>query len=190
MNFVKFLRTSLVAASRYGKVKWSRFFFLCWDCHNRENMKVSLISTIKLLKNRQSRDTAEAYLGNSQMSLMKHFCENVRSTHRRCSRKKGFLKNFANLTGRHLCWSHFLIKLQALRLQHRCFPVIFGKLLRIPILKDIYQWLLLENSSRFIFTKNVPSWMFDSVLNTPNLRCRYSKKIRKTPKKYWWGSPF
>ena len=25
----------------------------------------------------------------------------------------GVLKNFANFTGKHLCWSHFLIKLQA-----------------------------------------------------------------------------
>ena len=29
--------------------------------------------------------------------------------------KKGFLKNFANFTGKHLCWNLFLIKLQALR---------------------------------------------------------------------------
>ena len=27
--------------------------------------------------------------------------------------KKGVLKNFANFTGKHLCWSLFLIKLQA-----------------------------------------------------------------------------
>ena len=27
--------------------------------------------------------------------------------------KKGILKNFANLTGKHMCWSLFLIKLQA-----------------------------------------------------------------------------
>ena len=29
--------------------------------------------------------------------------------------KMGFLKNFANFTGKHLCWSLFLIKLQAWR---------------------------------------------------------------------------
>ena len=27
--------------------------------------------------------------------------------------KKGVLKNFANLTGKHLCWSLFLIKMEA-----------------------------------------------------------------------------
>ena len=30
-----------------------------------------------------------------------------RSSHRRCSVKKGVLKNFANFTGKHLCWSFF-----------------------------------------------------------------------------------
>ena len=29
------------------------------------------------------------------------------SRHRRCSSKKGFLKNFANFTGKYLCWSLF-----------------------------------------------------------------------------------
>ena len=36
-----------------------------------------------------------------------------RSSHQRCSLKKGVLKNLANFTGKHLCWSLFLIKLQA-----------------------------------------------------------------------------
>ena len=41
--------------------------------------------------------------------------------------KKGVLKQFANLTGKHLCWSLILIKLQALRLQHSRFPVKSAK---------------------------------------------------------------
>ena len=36
-----------------------------------------------------------------------------RSSQERCSVKKGVLKNFANFTGKHLCWSLFLIKFQA-----------------------------------------------------------------------------
>ena len=28
-----------------------------------------------------------------------------RSSHRKCSVKKGVLKNFSNFTGKHLCWS-------------------------------------------------------------------------------------
>ena len=40
--------------------------------------------------------------------------------------KIGVLKKFAMFTGKHLCWSLFLIKLQAFR----CFPVNITKLLR------------------------------------------------------------
>ena len=38
------------------------------------------------------------------------------SSHQRCSIKKAFLKNFAIFTGKHLCWSLFLMKLQVFRL--------------------------------------------------------------------------
>ena len=38
---------------------------------------------------------------------------NNRSSHRRCSVKKGALKYFANFTGKHMCQSLYLIKLQA-----------------------------------------------------------------------------
>ena len=37
-----------------------------------------------------------------------------RSCHWECSVKKDALKNFASFTGKYLCWSLFLIKLQAL----------------------------------------------------------------------------
>ena len=55
-------------------------------------------------------------------------------------------------TGNHLCWSLLLIKLQAIpalyffekRLQRRCFPVNIAKFLRVPILKNICKWLLLN----------------------------------------------
>ena len=54
------------------------------------------------------------------------------------------LKNFAKLTGNHLCWSLFFNKVAGLRpailskerLQHRCFPVNFAKLLIIPFLTE------------------------------------------------------
>ena len=38
-----------------------------------------------------------------------------RSSHLRCSVKKGVLKNFSNFTRKHLCWRLFLIKLQVFR---------------------------------------------------------------------------
>ena len=48
------------------------------------------------------------------------------------------LKKFANFTKKHQCWSHFLKKSPEIkRLQHRCFPVNFVKLLRTPFLQSI-----------------------------------------------------
>ena len=60
----------------------------------------------------------------------------------------GGVKNFIIFTGKHLCWSLFLIKLQACkfiekRLQHWCFPLHVRKFLRTPILKNISERLLL-----------------------------------------------
>ena len=44
--------------------------------------------------------------------------------------KKAVLKNFAIFSGEQLCWSLFLVRLQAeKRLQHRCFPMYIAKFL-------------------------------------------------------------
>ena len=53
----------------------------------------------------------------------------------------GLLKNLANFTGKHLCWSlcNFIKK----RLQHRCFSVKFVKFPRIPFFREHFWWLLL-----------------------------------------------
>ena len=72
--------------------------------------------------------------------------------------KIGVSKNFANYTGEHLCWRHFLIKLQTWRLfkerlQHRCFPVKLAKFLRISFLTDELQWLPLTFNSYFQRTR-------------------------------------
>ena len=56
--------------------------------------------------------------------------------------KKGILKNFAKLTGKHL-YQSLQLKLKK-GLWHRCFPVNFAKFLRTPILKNICKWLLLK----------------------------------------------
>ena len=58
--------------------------------------------------------------------------------------KKVVVKNFAIFTGKHLRWSHFLIKRLHFikkRLQHRCFPVNIAKFSRTPILKNICERL-------------------------------------------------
>ena len=62
--------------------------------------------------------------------------------------KKGVLKTFANLTGKHLCWSLFLIKLQAFGL----FTEKFAKFLRTAILKNIYERLLQRSGISLNFT--------------------------------------
>ena len=81
------------------------------------------------------------------------------------SYEKAVLKNFATFTEKYLCWSLFLIKLQAgnfikKRLQHRCFLVNIAKILRASILKNICERFLL-----FIF-------IFRS---SPNLLTKYTK---------------
>ena len=64
--------------------------------------------------------------------------------------KKGVFKNFAKFTGKHLCWNLFLKKVPAgscsflkKRLWQRYFPVNFAKFIRIAILQNICERLLL-----------------------------------------------
>ena len=75
-----------------------------------------------------------------------------RSSHRRCSVRKGVLRNFTKFTGKHLCQRLFFNKVAGLRpatllkksLWHRCFPVNFAKFLRTPFLQNTSGRLLLE----------------------------------------------
>ena len=57
--------------------------------------------------------------------------------------KKRVLKNFAKFTGKHLCQSLFLIRLQKKILWHGCFPVNFAKFLRTAFYLEHHWWLLL-----------------------------------------------
>ena len=95
--------------------------------------------------------TKDVFLGIFWNFLEKLFLRTPpnRSSHWRCSIKKAAPKNFIIFTGKHLCWSLFLIKLQACniikkRLQPWCFPVNNAKFLRTPILKSNSKWLLLS----------------------------------------------
>ena len=79
------------------------------------------------------------------------YIKSSRSSHRKCSVKKGALRNFAKFTGKQLCQSLFFNKVAGLRpatllkkrLWHRCFPVNFAKFLRTPFLVEHLRWLLL-----------------------------------------------
>ena len=60
----------------------------------------------------------------------------------------GVLKNFVIFTGKHLCWSLFLIKLQACkfiekRLEHWCFSLHVKKFLTTSVLENFRERLLL-----------------------------------------------
>ena len=61
----------------------------------------------------------------------------------RSSVKKVALKFFAIFTGKHLYWSLFLRKLQE-EIPTQVFPVNIAKFLRMPILKNIYEQLLMK----------------------------------------------
>ena len=52
----------------------------------------------------------------------------------------GVFKNFAVFTGKPLCWSLFLIKLQAFR----CLSVNIAKSLRVALFTKHLRWLLLQ----------------------------------------------
>ena len=82
------------------------------------------------------------------------------SSHRRCSVRKGVLRNFSKFTGKQLYQSLYFDKVAGLepatlikwRLLHRCFPVNFTKFLRTPFLQNTCGRLLLHFNTLFINT--------------------------------------
>ena len=73
-----------------------------------------------------------------------------RSSDRRCSVKKGVLKNFTNFTGKHLCWSQFLTTLQVFRPAALLKDIL--TLMLTHILKNICKRLLLFVSPQSTIT--------------------------------------
>ena len=75
--------------------------------------------------------------------------------------RKGVLRNFAKLIGKHLCQSLFFNKVAGLRpatllkkrLWHRCFPMNFAKFLRTPFFTEHLRWLLLDRRGILIKKK-------------------------------------
>ena len=69
---------------------------------------------------------------------------NFRSSHQRCSVRKGVLRNFTKFIGKHLCQSLIFNKVGGLRptallkkrLRHRYFPADFVEFPRTPILQN------------------------------------------------------
>ena len=79
---------------------------------------------------------------------IEHYFTKFRSSHQRCSVRKGVLRNFTKFTGKHLRQSLFFNKVASLRpaillkkrLCHRCFL----KFLRTSFIMEHLWWLLLE----------------------------------------------
>ena len=72
-------------------------------------------------------------------NFLKHYY--FRSSHLRCSLKKGVSRNFAKFAGKHLCQGFFFnnvagqarpATLLIKSLWYRCFPVNFAKVVRAP----------------------------------------------------------
>ena len=85
-----------------------------------------------------------------------------KSSHQRCSIKKGVSENFAKSTGKHLCQVLFFNKVSGVRpatllkkrLWHGCFPVNFAKFSRTPFLQNTSGWLHLSFIVSFVEMPN------------------------------------
>ena len=77
--------------------------------------------------------------------------------------KMSVRKNFANFTGKYLCWSFFLNKVIKKKLQHRRFPVKFVKCLKTPFFIE-HLWRLLLHEIHEIPIHWIHPWRFS--LNT------------------------
>ena len=80
------------------------------------------------------------------MMYCKHIC--LEAVVRRCSSKQVF-SEISQISLENTCAGVFLIKLQACnfiqkKLQQRCFPAKFAKLLRTPFFIEHLRWLLLS----------------------------------------------
>ena len=102
--------------------------------------------------------------------------------------EKDVLKNFASFTGKYLCWSLFLIKMHVFRPvtllkrdQHWYFSVKFAKRLRTPILKNIWERLLLQ------FLSHGRMCIITSKIYQPKIECKDGGSIfRRIKNKDRW----
>ena len=105
-----------------------------------------------------------------------------RSSHGRCSVKKGVPRNFAKFIWKHLCQSLFLNKVADIwpatlfkkRLWHRCFHVNFAKFLRSPFFKKHLRWLLL-----FIVPAKILKNQVRVILDSSQTICQINQEIQK-----------
>ena len=122
----------------------TRYIQGAWKA-NQFQVTVSFLYPLKRSKNRRFFDI---FRGCRRRTLAWNWIwmndrANKRSIRSQMFFKIGILKNFTIFTGKHLCWSVSLIKLQTFRLQHKCFPVKFVTFLKTPYFTEHLWWLLL-----------------------------------------------
>ena len=99
---------------------------------------IALNETIKrgcLHSNKLTLELEKHLLVSLIVDVSASYKKQLRSSRPEVFCKKGVLRNFAKLTGKHLCQSFFFNKAATLlkkRLWLRCFPVNFAKFLRAP----------------------------------------------------------
>ena len=120
--------------------------------YNNFNLRYFMSSIIERLQKSFSFINSSVQI-QLELEILGNSSTIFRSSLRRYSIKKLFLKIFVIFTGKHLCCGLFLIKVAGLLkasncikkgLQHRYFLVNIGKFIRTPILKKICERLLLH----------------------------------------------
>ena len=103
------------------------------------------------------------------ITMLQHFYDrNImfvqkRSSHRRCSVRKGVLTNFSKFTGKLLCQSLRPATLFKKRLWHSCFPVNFAKFLGTPFLQKHLWTTACRLATEMLIFRSSPSQMFFKV---------------------------
>ena len=124
------------------------------------------ISINRLLLTLKSDDLVKTILDGDKKfgndSKFKILTATIRSSHQRCSMKKGVLRNFTKFTGKHLCQSLFFNKVAGLRPQTCNF-------IKKEPLAQVFCCEFCENSKNTLFTEHL--WTSASELNNS------SKKI-------------
>ena len=87
--------------------------------------------------------------------------------------KIGVFKSFENFTGKHVCWSLFLLECQACnfikkRFQHKYFLVNIVKFLSTALLIEHLRWLLLYLRNNY-FGKNPEAYLGPYLTTTIEL---------------------
>ena len=108
-----------------------------------------------------------------------------RSSHRRCSVKKGVLRNFAKFTAKHLRQSLFFNKVAG----RRYLPVNFVKLIRTPFLRNtsgrlpLIRWIFLNVRKKHLcsslFSIKLRAWRPAFLLKNV-FSCEYCKIFKNS----------